>query len=116
MTVTIHLLPTPPITMNRMMVSLLHVSQCKVCRHQMASRSLASAVEAERDHARYGCRVEEKAADADRVGARHPRSVRRGGWCVPFFFKQWGGKTAKAGGRELDGRTWDEMPEATRRT
>lgn len=27
-----------------------------------------------------------------------------------FFFKQWGGKTAKAGGRDLDGRTWDEMP------
>lgn len=30
---------------------------------------------------------------------------------VPFFFKQWGGRTSKAGGRELDGRTWDEMPE-----
>ena len=30
---------------------------------------------------------------------------------VPFFFKQWGGRTAKAGGRKLDGRTWDEMPE-----
>lgn len=30
---------------------------------------------------------------------------------VPFFFKQWGGRTAKAGGRELDGRTWDEMPD-----
>jgi protein gp37 len=29
---------------------------------------------------------------------------------VSFFFKQWGGRTAKAGGRELDGRTWDEMP------
>lgn len=29
---------------------------------------------------------------------------------VPFFFKQWGGRTAKALGRELDGRTWDEMP------
>lgn len=29
---------------------------------------------------------------------------------VPFFFKQHGGKTAKSGGRELDGRTWDEMP------
>lgn len=29
---------------------------------------------------------------------------------VPFFFKQWGGTTPKAGGRELDGRTWDEMP------
>lgn len=30
---------------------------------------------------------------------------------VPFFFKQWGGRTAKAGGRELDGRTWSEYPE-----
>ncbi|HEV2756945.1 MAG TPA: phage Gp37/Gp68 family protein [Actinomycetota bacterium] len=29
---------------------------------------------------------------------------------VAFFFKQWGGKTPKAGGRLLDGRTWDEMP------
>jgi protein gp37 len=30
---------------------------------------------------------------------------------VPFFFKQWGGRTPKAGGRELDGRMWDQMPE-----
>jgi protein gp37 len=30
---------------------------------------------------------------------------------VAFFFKQWGGRTPKAGGRTLDGRTWDEMPE-----
>ena len=29
---------------------------------------------------------------------------------VAFFFKQWGGRTPKAGGRELDGRTWDQMP------
>ena len=29
---------------------------------------------------------------------------------VPFFFKQWGGRTPKAGGRVLEGRTWDEMP------
>jgi protein gp37 len=29
---------------------------------------------------------------------------------VAFFFKQWGGRTAKTGGRLLDGRTWDEMP------
>jgi len=29
---------------------------------------------------------------------------------VPFFFKQWGGRTPKAGGRSLDGRTHDEMP------
>lgn len=31
---------------------------------------------------------------------------------VPFFFKQWGGRTPKAGGRHLDGRLWDEMPAA----
>jgi protein gp37 len=29
---------------------------------------------------------------------------------VPFFFKQWGGRTPKQGGRELDGRTWSQMP------
>jgi protein gp37 len=29
---------------------------------------------------------------------------------VPFFFKQWGGRTPKAGGRTLDGREWSEMP------
>lgn len=33
---------------------------------------------------------------------------------VPFFFKQWGGVNKKAAGRELDGRTWDEMPEVTK--
>jgi protein gp37 len=31
---------------------------------------------------------------------------------VPFFFKQWGGRTPKAFGRELDGELWDEMPAA----
>jgi protein gp37 len=30
---------------------------------------------------------------------------------VSFFFKQWGGRTPKAGGRLLDGQTYDEMPE-----
>jgi protein gp37 len=29
---------------------------------------------------------------------------------VAFFFKQWGGRNPKAGGRMLDGRTWDEYP------
>jgi protein gp37 len=29
---------------------------------------------------------------------------------VPFFFKQWGGRTSKEGGRELEGRLWDQMP------
>lgn len=33
--------------------------------------------------------------------------VRQG---VAFFWKQWGGRTAKAGGRELDGREWNEYP------
>lgn len=30
---------------------------------------------------------------------------------VAFFFKQWGGTNKKAAGRELEGRTYDEMPE-----
>jgi protein gp37 len=29
---------------------------------------------------------------------------------VLFFFKQWGGTRKKKSGRELEGRTWDEMP------
>lgn len=29
---------------------------------------------------------------------------------VRFFFKQWGGTRKKKSGRELEGRTWDEMP------
>ena len=41
------------------------------------------------------------------VRALRDRCVRRG---VKFFFKQWGGRTPKAGGRELDGEVWDEMP------
>jgi len=29
---------------------------------------------------------------------------------VAFFFKQWGGYRPKSGGRELDGREWNDMP------
>ena len=29
---------------------------------------------------------------------------------VAFFFKQWGGLRPKSGGRELDGREWNEFP------
>ncbi|BBH16424.1 hypothetical protein Back2_07110 [Nocardioides baekrokdamisoli] len=32
---------------------------------------------------------------------------------VAFFFKQWGGRTPKANGREFEGRTYDEMPQLT---
>lgn len=33
---------------------------------------------------------------------------------VPFFFKQWGGFNKKKNGRQLEGRTWDEMPAIVR--
>jgi protein gp37 len=29
---------------------------------------------------------------------------------VPFFFKQWGGRTPKTGGRLLDGEEWSQFP------
>ena len=34
---------------------------------------------------------------------------------VAFFFKQWGGVFKSRTGRELEGRTWDEMPERNTR-
>jgi protein gp37 len=34
---------------------------------------------------------------------------------VPFFFKQWGGVQKSRAGRELEGRTWDEMPRSNPR-
>ena len=34
---------------------------------------------------------------------------------VAFFHKQWGGRTPKAGGRMLDGRTWSQYPANPRR-
>lgn len=45
--------------------------------------------------------------DADWVRELRDRCVTEG---IAFFLKQWGGRTPKSGGRELDGRTWDEMP------
>lgn len=54
----------------------------------------------------------ESGAGARPVNAEWVRSIRD--QCAEtgtaFLFKQWGGHTAKAGGRELDGRTWDEFP------
>lgn len=29
---------------------------------------------------------------------------------IAFFHKQWGGHTPKSGGRMIDGRTWDDLP------
>jgi protein gp37 len=33
---------------------------------------------------------------------------------VHFFFKQWGGRTPKSGGRLLQGKTWDGLPKQAR--
>lgn len=33
---------------------------------------------------------------------------------VPFFFKQWGGRTPKAGGRRLAGKEWSQFPDVVR--
>jgi protein gp37 len=35
---------------------------------------------------------------------------------VAFFWKQWGGRTPKAGGRLLDGREWNEYPTSLKRS
>lgn len=45
--------------------------------------------------------------DPDWVRAARDRCIAER---VTYFHKQWGGRTSKVGGRELDGRTWDEMP------
>jgi protein gp37 len=45
--------------------------------------------------------------DIDWVRDLRDRCLRQG---VAFFFKQWGGRTPKAGGRLLDGVEWNEMP------
>jgi protein gp37 len=45
--------------------------------------------------------------DPDWVRDVRDRCVAEG---VAYFHKQWGGRTPKAGGRMLDGRTWDELP------
>lgn len=46
------------------------------------------------------------------VTSLRDRTTERG---IPFFFKQWGGRTPKANGREFDGRTWDDLPEVIAR-
>ena len=35
---------------------------------------------------------------------------------VPFFFKQWGGRSPKTGGRSLEGKEWSEFPNRQRRS
>lgn len=47
--------------------------------------------------------------DRESVVAIHAQCEETG---VPFFFKQWGGPRKAQAGRELEGRTWDELPRA----
>lgn len=47
---------------------------------------------------------------ADWVRSVRDQCVSQG---VAFHFKQWGGANKKKAGRELDGRTWDELPTRT---
>lgn len=55
--------------------------------------------------------IKRRPIDPEWVRTIRDTCVRHG---IPFFFKQWGGRTPKAGGRELDGLYWSEMPiEAT---
>jgi protein gp37 len=49
--------------------------------------------------------------DPDWVRRLRDQCVRSG---VPFFFKQWGGRFPKAGGRLLDGQEWNDMPKPSR--
>ena len=58
-------------------------------------------------HRRWRVRAEARPLDPDWVRDIRDQCIDAG---VAFFFKQWGGRTPKANGRELEGRTWDEMP------
>jgi protein gp37 len=57
----------------------------------------------------------ESGAGARPMQADWVRSIQRQcAWAeVPFFFKQWGGVRKSKAGRELDGRTFDDMPAAS---
>ena len=55
--------------------------------------------------------VEHRPMLAEWVTDLRDRCVDQG---VAFFFKQWGGRTPKAGGRQLEGRTWDQYPDSRR--
>lgn len=50
-----------------------------------------------------------RARPMDREWARTIRDQCTGAG-IAFFFKQWGGRTPKAGGRTLDRRIWSQMP------
>jgi protein gp37 len=56
-------------------------------------------------HPEWARSLRDQCAEANRWVPQVP-----GAAGVSFHFKQVGGRTAKAGGRELDGREWNEFP------
>jgi protein gp37 len=42
------------------------------------------------------------------MGDRHPQPCLKAN--VAFFFKQWGGRSPKTGGRLLEGKEWSQFP------
>ncbi|MBV8202547.1 MAG: phage Gp37/Gp68 family protein [Acidobacteria bacterium] len=56
--------------------------------------------------------LQHRLIEVEWVRAIRDQCVRKG---VAFFFKQWGGRTPKAGGRRLDGKEWNQMPLPLRR-
>ena len=57
-----------------------------------------------------GARVDRGARPMQAEWARSLRGQCRAQW-VAFFFKQWGGRTPKAGGNTLNGCQWQEYPD-----
>jgi protein gp37 len=54
--------------------------------------------------------TDHRPVDREWVRSLRDRCINEG---VAFFFKQWGGIRPKSNGRQLDGRTWDDMPTGT---
>jgi hypothetical protein len=85
-----------------------------------AKPQLPNELRDDHEEPKHGRRLEDPEQDAhetgEEQGAGWVRDIReqtaRAG--AAFFFKQWGGAKPKSGGRKLDGRTWDEMPHASR--
>lgn len=72
----------------------------------------ASSVLAKRGMVRRGERGEPNwPPRADRIGWARSLRDQCHAQGAAFWWKQWGGPRPESGGRELDGRTWDELPE-----
>ena len=89
-----------------------HLAQVPAAVRFVSAEPLLGPVELDLDSVDWVIAGGESGAHARTMDADWARNIRdrctEAG--VAFFFKQWGGHHPKAGGRELDGRTWDEYP------